>query len=455
MGRAGRKGDGVEPLASCIRLRFMVGGKRYTETIDLAPTAANIKAVKRVAADIRSKIRAGNFVYKEFFPDSPNRLSTGTVWTFDAYAKEWLQTITVAKSTRQSYESAVNGFWCKALRDRPIKDLKHMDLAKVLVEKAKTVTAKTINNYLIPLRMIFQVALAEEVILRDPTVLLKNRKAQRPEPDPFTLEELNQILVYMREHYPEQVVNYYEFAFTTGLRPSEQIAVRWTDISWNRKTIRIERANVMGEEKDTKTHTIREVDLCDRAIAALQRQRKHTFMKGTDVEIFDNPLTGKAWADDQSQRRGYFHPALRALGIRKRDAYQCRHTFATLALMGGANPSYIARQLGHATTEMLFKHYSRWVDGQDFGRERNRVNDVFAHDLPTAGKKANENNGLVAEGMGFETKTEVIDGTQEYKDQALTKLSVPSKTPEYFNLPTTLPTRKPRALERKPPSNRK
>jgi integrase len=296
-------------------------------------------------------------------------------------------TITVAKSTRALYRSAVNGFWCKVLQGRLMKDLKHTDLAKALADKSKEVTGKTINNYLIPLRMIFQVALAEGVVVQDPTTLLKNRRVQKPEPDPFTLAEVDRIVTHLGKHHPEQVMNYYEFAFTTGLRPSEQIAVRWTDIDWEKKTIRIQRANVMGEEKDTKTHTVRDVELCDRALAALKRQRKHTFIRG-QVEIFDNPLTHKAWADDQSQRRGYFHPALKALGIRKRNAYQTRHTYATISLMAGANPSYIARQLGHVTTAMLFKHYSKWLDGQDFGRERSKVNSGFAteftHASPTA-----------------------------------------------------------------------
>ena len=38
-----------------------------------------------------------------------------------------------------------------------------------------------------------------------------------------------------------------------------------------------------------------------------------------------------------------------------------RHTAATLWLAAGENPEWVARQLGHATTEMLFKVYSRYV----------------------------------------------------------------------------------------------
>lgn len=50
--------------------------------------------------------------------------------------------------------------------------------------------------------------------------------------------------------------------------------------------------------------------------------------------------------------------------------YQTRHTFATTALMAGANPAYISRQLGHKTAEMVYKVYAKWIDGADRGREK-------------------------------------------------------------------------------------
>ena len=56
-----------------------------------------------------------------------------------------------------------------------------------------------------------------------------------------------------------------------------------------------------------------------------------------------------------------WRPLLDRLGIVYRRPYQTRHTCATLWLAAGENPEWVARQLGHVNTAMLFKTYSRFI----------------------------------------------------------------------------------------------
>lgn len=78
--------------------------------------------------------------------------------------------------------------------------------------------------------------------------------------------------------------------------------------------------------------------------------------------------------DHKNVTNRVWYPLLRHLGIEKRRPYQCRHTAATLWLAAGENPEWIAHQMGHTTTEMLFRVYSRFVpnltrqDGSAFER---------------------------------------------------------------------------------------
>lgn len=56
-----------------------------------------------------------------------------------------------------------------------------------------------------------------------------------------------------------------------------------------------------------------------------------------------------------------WYPLLDELGLKRRNPYQTRHTAATLWLAAGESPEWIARQMGHSTTRMLFTVYSRYV----------------------------------------------------------------------------------------------
>ena len=68
-----------------------------------------------------------------------------------------------------------------------------------------------------------------------------------------------------------------------------------------------------------------------------------------------NPLDNKNFVNR------VWAPLLRHLDLPHRKAYQMRHTAATIWLASGEAPEWIARQLGHTSTEMLFRVYSRYV----------------------------------------------------------------------------------------------
>lgn len=65
--------------------------------------------------------------------------------------------------------------------------------------------------------------------------------------------------------------------------------------------------------------------------------------------------------DRRNVAQRVWYPLLRYLELEKRNPYQTRHTAATLMLASGEAAEWIARQLGHANTEMLFRVYSRYV----------------------------------------------------------------------------------------------
>lgn len=239
-------------------------------------------------------------------------------------------------------------------------------------------TGKTRNNTIIPIRKIFAIAVSDKLTTTNPALEIHYVKHQTPDPDPFDPSEVRSILQWMQSHYGDEVENYFGTGFYTGMRTSEQMSIVWNDIDWNDAVIKIQRARVRKEHKGTKTGRARDHELNSMAIHYLSRQKQFTQLKG-DL-VFPDPVTGKQFNDDKPPRLRYWIPALKSLGIRYREPYQMRHTYATMAIMAGVNPVYVARQMGNSV-RVMFKNYARWIERADRGRERSKLDGVLGQNL--------------------------------------------------------------------------
>lgn len=380
-GQTGAPGErGITPRSGSILVEFQWQGQRCRETLRLEPTVANIKYASRLRDEITRKIEIGSFQYAEYFPKSKRlkRLGIGPtelgpVPTFTEMSSRWMAASShLQAGTLKKYSEALS-FWISKIGGMHLTEIKFSLIAGLA--NSQEWGAKHRNNMLIPLRQVLEFAYLDGIIPANPASKIKNAKVQKEPPDPLTAEEVDQVLSYMKRH-PEQVSNYFEWAMFTGLRPSETIALQWGDIDWSRKTARVSRAKTFGEMKETKTYKVRDVELTARAVDVLKRQKPHTFLKEHGF-VFENPVTGSPYHEERPLRRAYWTPALKALGLRHREMYQCRHTFATLCLMAGANPMWVARQMGHSSMQMLLTVYSRWIDGADKSKEREKMDAAF------------------------------------------------------------------------------
>lgn len=392
-------------------MHFTFAGKARKETLKhngqpLAPTPANIKHAHRLIAEIKGKIRHGVFEYADYFPDSKAAVELrrpDKTPTLRELGTSWLQSKGQLKaSTQAQYTSAVN-FWCDLLGAETLVDHITSKTLKSKIGAHVWPSAKTHNNYLIALRGMLELHYDDK---RSPAEGLKNMRSTKRPPDPLSIAERDQVLERMRKQYDTRVWAYFTWMFYTGMRPEEAIALRWSDIDFNACQALVQRVRTFkgSEWDDTKTYTERLVDLVPQAMAALEVMKAHTRMKrnpatGQEADIFENPVTGRPWHDERSQRDHYWKPTLRALGIRERRAYCTRHTFCTTALTGGVNPAYIADQAGHSL-KMLLEVYARWIPANDTGHERGRMAQaqgrtatVFPQHFPEPQQAGNEKAG--------------------------------------------------------------
>ena len=248
----------------------------------------------------------------------------------------------------------------------PIHRITSNDIKELIID-ADYKTTKTLNNCLIPLRGVFNAAIENGYITENPIQHIKNKKVQIDIPDPFSRDEMNALLNWLNVNLKDKdhfYYWYYELAFWCGCRPSELIALRWSDIDWFNGTMRINKSRVRGHEKNvTKTHTAREVYLNDRSKEALNA------IKGLKLHndyVMICPETNEPFFNEKPPRNRLVE-AMKSCMIRHRPAYNARHTYATMLLMDGVNPVFVADQLGHSL-QMLIKRYAKWIHG-----DKNRI----------------------------------------------------------------------------------
>lgn len=372
-------------------LDFMFAGHRCREQTALPDTPANRKKAEELLQRILARIVLDEFNYSEFFPGSGNIAKvqpSSEVLTlvnanpvpktplFADFADQWFteSKIQWRGSHTKNVDSILNSSLKPSFKDKQVGEITKADILKARNKMAKrpgrgpsgVMSAKSINNHMNILRMLMTEA-SDRYDFTNPYRNIKPLKLQRVHIEPFSLNEVETILRTVREDYR----NYYLTRFYTGLRTGEIDGLKWEYVDFERREILVRETLIGGETEYTKTNgSQREIpmfgpvyDALKQQYAATRKLSKYVFCNREGNPLDHNNVTTRIW-----------YPLLRALNLKKRRPYQTRHTAATLFLASGENPEWVARTLGHSTTEMLFKVYSRYVpnltrqDGSAFER---------------------------------------------------------------------------------------
>lgn len=354
-----------------IRIQFMYKGVKCRETLKLPPTKANLAYATRLRGEIINAIEFGTFKYPEYFPESKRAKVFGHSVTthtmadlLQAALSGYAQAVsngTLSPTTLIGYRKIINGHLLPQFGKERVKDITPARLRAWI--GALGITAKAARNIISPLRSVLDDAMNDGLIEFNPLdrVALKKLLTQTSEKstyevDPFSVEEIAAILKYGSE----QETNMYQFWFETGLRPGELIALDWCKVDFIHSTVRIDENVVARTKKSPKTAAgIRTIELSTIALEALRKQKSVTWLIGG--RVFFNPRTRRPWEVEQQIRRTSWQHLLKRAGVRYRNPYQIRHTFASHRVSRGINLFWLAKQMGHETTEMIIRHYGRWI----------------------------------------------------------------------------------------------
>ncbi|MGF6706981.1 tyrosine-type recombinase/integrase [Pseudomonas frederiksbergensis] len=138
-------------------------------------------------------------------------------------------------------------------------------------------------------------------------------------------------------------------------------ALRWEEVNEEKRLVKV--CWIVADykiEERTKTRTERQVMLNSRALHAIEeaeriaKQRTQQSRRKQAKSPFVFPPTKNfEFIQQASVTDKHFQAALTDLKLRARRQYNCRHTYATMCLMAGMNPAFIATQLGHSVQMLL------------------------------------------------------------------------------------------------------
>jgi integrase len=229
---------------------------------------------------------------------------------------------------------------------------------------------KTIINHLTFGHGVFRHAVKRGWCRTNPIAAADRPRAEPTDPDIrfLTPEELEALLRAASRDDALGPTDHalYMLAAMTGLRQGELVALRWRDIDWTAKVVRVRRNYTRGEWGTPKSRrSSRAVPLADRAAGELERHFQRSRYRGDDDLVFAHPFTGHPY--DASRLRKRFYEAMDAAGMAHRRGRQggitfhsLRHTFGTRMAAVGVPMRTLQEWMGHRdyTTTLVYADFA-------------------------------------------------------------------------------------------------
>lgn len=243
---------------------------------------------------------------------------------------------------------------------------------KLLTKEVGSFTANRAKTYL-------QAALAlaaEDHNIRPPAMPSKlGRGRSKPKKEILTPEQVAVLLKAAREDSERGI--YYAFPFLTGTRPSEQLALLWEDVDFDKNVIRIRRMQEIngticemtktaaGTRDIPMSPTLREMLLewrvrCPRKLGELYR----VFPSLGQRSVWPRPRVGGGGTLLYPNfRTRFWMPVFKRLGLPYVTPHSARHAFISTLQAQGIEIGLVAKLAGHSNAVVTLGHYTQAVRG--------------------------------------------------------------------------------------------
>lgn len=321
-----------------------------------------------------------------------NKLKNGLISDFDKITldnlmNKWIYDIkkydNIKPSTFESYESTYRNY----VQNSEIANLKLFSIKSIKLQEYYNKMSKNgfssskIRKLNKLLYQFFKYAIFEGYIYRNPAENITIPKLEKEKThkedllEYFTEDEVKDIIKKIKGYDIELLVL---FALGTGLRQGELLALRYSDIDYENKQLKVSRTvkiNYIFDENNNKyrqqifsepktKNSIRIVDIPSSLFELLPKN-------SSDDLIFTDH--GKIWEARKVYR--HWNSFLKENNLSIKTFHSLRHTYATLLLSKGVELITVSKLLGHSSIQIT-EIYSHVIPNLKINAV-NKLNDVF------------------------------------------------------------------------------
>ena len=281
------------------------------------------------------------------------------------------------KSHRMTVASDLRNHIAPFFGGAELDKIEPRNIERYITLKLKTLAPKTVRNHLNTMHSVFELGMRMGWCERNPVKLADRPVIKTTETRIKFLEqpELEKLLAlpYPGDAFGQIEPTLYLTAAMTGLRQGELIGLRWRDVDFDARKVRVVSPYVRGEFNDPKSEDSgRSVPMAKRVADALTDLRERSLYPADSDLVFGHAETGHPLDRSKLVRR--FKKALERAEVRRITFHELRHTFGTRMSANGVPLRTLQHWMGHADSKatQVYAHY------QPAEQEADAVDRAFA-----------------------------------------------------------------------------
>ena len=286
-----------------------------------------------------------------------------TRMSLNSYLDKWLESAArpgVSERTYNDYVWLMKRYVRPALGTRQLTQLSPLDIQTLYgTMQNEGLSARTVRYTHSVLRKALEQAVKWRLSTTNPADAVDLPRKQKREMHAMSQEEATRFLAAAKG---DDLYTFFTLLITTGLRPSEAIALKWSDLDLSSGGLSVNRTVTrrkgggwyFGPPKTAKSRRHMQIPL---SLVSLLLEHRGVTYPGEHDLVFPNS-NGEPLDAHHAAQRNYKRVLARAGLPDTFRLYDLRHTCATLLLLAGVHPKVVSERLGHSSIRETLDTYS-------------------------------------------------------------------------------------------------